>query len=52
MDDRRVQWLVNEDISRRRMECSFPAHLKGDISCEFGHPTQEHLPVAETLYDV
>jgi len=28
------------------------AYLKGDISGGLCHSTPEHLPVAETLYDV
>jgi len=52
VEDRRDQWLVSNSMSQRRVECSFPAHLKGKIFGGLGYPTQEHLPVAETLDDV
>ena len=52
VEDRKVQWLVNEDVNWRRMEYSPAAYLKGDISSRLCHWDPEYLPVAETLYDM
>jgi hypothetical protein len=52
VEGRKVQWLVNEDVSLRRMEYSLAAYLKGDVSSGLCYWAPEYLPVAKTLYDM
>jgi len=50
--DRRVQWLVGEDVSQSVTEYPLPTHLKGEIPGGLRYSSPEDLAVAKALYDV